>query len=166
MIFSSLHLDTVTRKNLFLVSIRFRSHFDWALCSACNQSSDRLLHYNCGMSDAYVKNSLQVGNEAFWKECRETHQIFGMGNEEIISCSLTGLYLEQNSSSDAVHYQYSCMKQLELLRVNAEFSAFRSKSMRLKWLEDTRADCLFKISQIAKITTIRFQKGHDQCTPT
>ena len=48
-------------------------------------------------------------------------------------------------------------KQLEHLDDSCSFSDFRSMRMRLAWVDNTRTDLQFEISQLAQVTQARFE---------
>ena len=113
-------------------------------------------HILTGLSGGYVDDLIRTGDDSFREKCKLTHKKFEMKPDSALPSEYAGFQISKDGDAlliDQLHY----LRKLEALPLDATFGDFRSARMKLAWLAHTRPDCLFHISQLAQVTSDRFE---------
>ncbi len=74
--------------------------------------------------------------------------------------AFTGFSLREEGDT-IIQDRHDYLRKLENLPKNVTCTLFRSMRVCLAWLANTSPDCLFEISQIAKVTETHFNAEHN-----
>ena len=111
-----------------------------------------------GFSGGFVDDLIRAGSSAFRELSRKTYKLFEMDEYELITYKFSGFHLKCDEERCITQHQSIYLLNLKHLPLDARFTDFHSNRMRLAWLENSRPDFLFEISQLAQVTENRFNK--------
>lgn len=75
-----------------------------------------------------------------------------MVEDESVPCTFSGFHVTRDLNDCLNQHQSFCFLKLEKLPFSASLWDFRSRCMRIAWLENTRPDCQYEISKLAQVT--------------